>query len=71
MDRFPGELVSEPEGRSDAVLKSSLVGWGAAMAGCVVWGSARAARALLDRHRMRQWALEWERAGTRRGGATA
>ena len=67
-----GELVSEPAGRSDAMLKSSLVGVGASMVtGCVVWGFARAARVLLDRRRMRQWALEWERAGTRRGGATA
>ncbi|MET7377838.1 hypothetical protein ABZT08_03290 [Streptomyces sp. NPDC005526] len=67
-----GDLVSEPPARPDGVLKSSLVGVGAAMAaGCVVWGSTRAARALLDRHRMRQWALEWERVGTRRGGATA
>lgn len=67
-----GEPVSEPPGRYDAMLKSSLVGVGASMAtGCAVWGSARAARALLDRRRMRQWALEWERFGTRRGGATA
>ncbi|MGW7261178.1 Rv1733c family protein [Streptomyces sp. NPDC054834] len=67
-----GDLVSEPAGRSDAVLKSSLVGMGSAIAtGCAVWGSARAARALLDRRRMKQWALEWERADARRGGATA
>ncbi|MGW2103792.1 Rv1733c family protein [Streptomyces olivaceoviridis] len=67
-----GDLVSDPPGRSDAMLKFSLVGVGTAMAaGCAVWGSARAARALLDRRGMRQWALEWERAAPRRGGATA
>ncbi|MFE2100116.1 hypothetical protein [Streptomyces sp. PTD9-10] len=67
-----GDLVSQPPGRSDAVLRSSLTGAGAAMAaGGAVWGSARAVRALLDRHRTRQWALEWERADTQRGGASA
>ncbi|WP_225810831.1 hypothetical protein [Streptomyces spinosus] len=67
-----GDLVSEPPARPDAVLKSSLVGVGTAMAtGGAVWCAARAACALLDRRRMKQWALEWERFGIRRGGATA
>ncbi|WP_225832339.1 hypothetical protein [Streptomyces sp. NK08204] len=67
-----GDLVTPPSDRSDATLRSSLAGTAAATAaGCAVWGSARAARALLDRRRMRQWALEWEHADTRRGGATA
>ncbi|MEU9480214.1 hypothetical protein [Streptomyces sp. NPDC048191] len=69
---FRGDLASQPPGRSDAVLRSSLVGAGAAVAaGGAVWGSVRAVLALLGRHRMRQWALEWERADARRGGATA
>ncbi|WP_434976479.1 Rv1733c family protein [Streptomyces puniciscabiei] len=67
-----GDLVSQPPAESDAVMRSALVGVGAVIAtGCVVWASARAARALLDRGRMRQWALDWERADTRRGGRTA
>ncbi|OIK28104.1 hypothetical protein VT52_008235 [Streptomyces malaysiense] len=67
-----GDLVPRPPDRSDALLRSSLIGAGAAMAvGGTVWGSARAVRALLDRRRMRQWALEWERADPRWGGRTA
>ncbi|POX51204.1 hypothetical protein [Streptomyces sp. Ru72] len=67
-----GDLVPQPADRSEAALRSSLLGAGAAVAvGVTVWGSARAARALLDRRRMRQWALEWERADTRQGGAAA
>ncbi|MFJ5036084.1 hypothetical protein ACIQB5_50945 [Streptomyces sp. NPDC088560] len=54
-----GDLVSWPPTESEAVLRSSFAGMGAAtVTGCAVWGSARAARALLDRRGMRQWALE-------------
>nr|QIY99227.1 hypothetical protein HEP87_41425 [Streptomyces sp. S1D4-11] len=43
----------------------------ATVIGGAVWGSVRAARALLDRRLMRQWALVWESVGTRRGGRIA
>ncbi|WP_433446469.1 Rv1733c family protein [Streptomyces sp. CA-142005] len=67
-----GDLVSQPPAESDAVMRSSFVGVGvAAVAAGVVWGCARTARALLNRRRMRQWALEWERVDIRRGGRTA
>ncbi|MFF3511646.1 hypothetical protein [Streptomyces sp. NPDC002573] len=67
-----GDLVPRPPDRSDAMLRSSLAGAGAAVAvGGTVWGSARAVRALLDRRRMKQCALEWERADTQWGGRTA
>ncbi|MET8956547.1 hypothetical protein [Streptomyces sp. NPDC004533] len=38
--------------------------------GGLVWAVARAVRFFLDRRRMAQWALEWERADMRRGGKT-
>ncbi|MFF3916990.1 hypothetical protein ACFYZB_26565 [Streptomyces sp. NPDC001852] len=67
-----GDLVSQPPAESDALVRSSFVGVGVVMAtGCGVWASARAVRALLDRRRMKQWALDWERVDTRRGGRTA
>ncbi|MQY33453.1 hypothetical protein SRB17_14140 [Streptomyces sp. RB17] len=67
-----GDLVSQPAAESDAAVRSSFAGVGAAaVTGGVAWGSAWAARALLDRRRMRQWALDWERVDTRWGGRTA
>ncbi|MFI6352264.1 hypothetical protein ACIBJF_06260 [Streptomyces sp. NPDC050743] len=67
-----GDLAAQPAEEADAVVRSSFVGVAAtAVTAGAVWGSARAARALLDRRRMRQWALEWERVDTRWGGRTA
>lgn len=61
---YPGPLPSPRR-----FLRSSFAGMDAAtVTGGAVWGSAQAARALLDRRLMRQWALVWESVGTRRGG---
>ncbi|MFG3120080.1 hypothetical protein ACGF4C_37695 [Streptomyces sp. NPDC048197] len=66
-----GDLVSQPPDRSSAMLQAGVAGVGATVAvGGVVWAGARILRALLERRRLRQWALEWERADTLRGGRT-
>ncbi|MGW2410323.1 Rv1733c family protein [Streptomyces sp. NPDC001739] len=66
-----GDLVSQPPDGSDAMLWAGVAGVGAtAVAGGVVWAGTRALRALLQRHRLKQWAVEWARADTRWGGRT-
>ncbi|MGW4517420.1 Rv1733c family protein [Streptomyces sp. NPDC004393] len=66
-----GDLVSRPLDRSEAAVHAGLRGMETtAGVGGLVWAVARAVRFFLDRRRMAQWALEWERADMRRGGKT-
>ncbi|MFF4509142.1 hypothetical protein [Streptomyces sp. NPDC001401] len=66
-----GALTSKPASRGEVAVQAAMVGSLAAVgAGGVVLAGARLARGCLDRRRMRQWDVEWERVDTRRGGKT-
>ncbi|MEU9503074.1 hypothetical protein [Streptomyces sp. NPDC048196] len=66
-----GDLVPQPPAPSSAMLQAGVAGVGAAVAvGGVVWAGTRLMRALLERRRLKQWALEWGRADARRGRRT-
>ncbi|MGW5658586.1 Rv1733c family protein [Streptomyces sp. NPDC003758] len=66
-----GGLTSRPADPSEALVEATAVGVLATAATVgVVWVSTRAVRAVLDRRRMVQWAVEWELIHTRRGGKT-
>jgi len=60
--RVTAEPLTEGETRLHAVSGGALA---AAGTGGLVWGAVRAARWGLARHRMEQWAAEWERIDTR------
>lgn len=67
-----GALTSKPVTHEEARFQAALVGVLAAVITCgAVAGGARAVRACLDRRRMEQWAAEWARTDTPRGGKTS
>jgi len=67
-----GVLTSKPVTHEQARLQADLVGVLAAVtASGLVAAGAHVTRACLDRRRMEQWAADWARTDTRRGGKTA
>jgi hypothetical protein len=66
-----GVLASRPSSEAEAWLEAAVLGGAASVtAGTVVWVCAHGTRELLDRRRMAQWAVEWERVAPRWGRRT-
>ncbi|MFF4567213.1 hypothetical protein [Streptomyces sp. NPDC001435] len=67
-----GELTSQPADPPEARLQATAVGvLATAGTGGLVWAGTRAVRGALDRRRLGQWAMEWERIHTHWGGKTS